>query len=55
MERMINLMWTEADSMVGISRGSAAAFLTNYLLGITQLDPLTQVLPMPALEVYAQR
>lgn len=48
MEKMINLIWTEGDSIVGVSRGSAAGFLINYLIGITQIDPLRQELAMPA-------
>ncbi len=48
MSKMIDLIWDEGDSLVGISRGSAAGFLMNYCLGITQLDPLRQPLEMPA-------
>jgi len=48
MAKMIDIIWDEADSFVGVSRGSAAGFLINYCLGITQLDPLTQPLEMPA-------
>jgi DNA polymerase III alpha subunit len=25
-------MWTEGDSLVGVSRGSAGGFVSNYLL-----------------------
>ncbi len=35
----IDLFW-ECGSVVGPGRGSSGAFLSNYLLGITQLDPL---------------
>lgn len=38
-QHMINLFW-EQGSIVGPGRGSAVCFLSNYLLGITQLDPL---------------
>ena len=38
-KHMINLFW-EQGSIVGPGRGSAVCFLSNYLLGITQLDPL---------------
>ena len=38
-QHMINLFW-ECGSIVGPGRGSAVCFLSNYLLGITQLDPL---------------
>lgn len=47
MAKMIEIIWDEADSMVGPGRGSAAGFLINYLIGITQLDPQTQELYMP--------
>ena len=35
----IDLFW-ECGSIVGPGRGSAVAYLSNYLLGITQLDPI---------------
>ena len=35
----IDLFW-ECGSIVGPGRGSATGFLSNYLLGITQLDPV---------------
>ena len=35
----INLFW-DCGSLVGPGRGSACGFLSNYLLGITQLDPI---------------
>lgn len=35
----IDLFW-DNGSIVGPGRGSAVCFLSNYLLGITQLDPL---------------
>ena len=40
----IDLFW-ECGSIVGPGRGSATGFLSNYLLGITQLDPLKWNLP----------
>jgi len=48
MSKMIDIIWEDGDSLVGVSRGSAAGFLVNYCLGITQLDPLQQELEMPA-------
>ena len=48
MSKMIDIIWEDGDSLVGVSRGSAAGFLVNYCLGITQLDPLKQSLEMPA-------
>ena len=40
-------MWTEGNSLVGAGRGSACSSLVNYLLGITQVDPLSQSLELP--------
>jgi DNA polymerase-3 subunit alpha len=40
----IDLFW-ECGSIVGPGRGSAGSFLSNYLLGITQLDPVEWELP----------
>lgn len=40
----IDLFW-ECGSIVGPGRGSSGAFLSNYLLGITQLDPLVWGFP----------
>ena len=48
MHKMIELIWTEGDSIVGPSRGSAGGFLINYLLGITQMNPLEQEIELPA-------
>jgi DNA polymerase-3 subunit alpha len=47
MAKMIEIIWEEGDSFVGTGRGSAAGFLINYLIGITQLDPQGQVLYLP--------
>lgn len=43
-QHFINLFW-ECGSIVGPGRGSSVCFLSNYLLGITQLDPLVWELP----------
>lgn len=40
----IDLFW-ECGSIVGPGRGSATGFLSNYLLGITQLNPIKWNLP----------
>lgn len=45
--KMIEIIWNEADSLVGVGRGSAVGFLVNYLIGITQLDPMTQDIYLP--------
>ena len=47
MAKIIDIVWTEGDSLVGPGRGSGCGCLINYLLGITQLDPLRQELTMP--------
>lgn len=44
MSKMVDLMW-EANSLVGPSRGSAGAMLINYLVGITQMNPIELDLP----------
>lgn len=48
MAKLMDIIWHEADSLVGPSRGSAGAFLINYLLGITQMNPLEQPAHMAA-------
>lgn len=41
---IVNIMWQDdecgGNSLVGSGRGSGAGFLLNYLLGITQINPL---------------
>ena len=39
LQHYIDLFW-ECGSIVGPGRGSSTGFLSNYLLGITQLDPI---------------
>lgn len=39
-QKVVDLIWSEGDSLVGIGRGSAGCYLTNKLLGITGIDPL---------------
>lgn len=43
-QHYIDLFW-ECGSIVGPGRGSAVCFLSNYLLGITQIDPIIWDLP----------
>jgi DNA polymerase-3 subunit alpha len=38
--KIIELVWTKGDSLVGPNRGSTGAFYIAYLLGITQINPL---------------
>lgn len=40
MAKVVDIMWNKGDSLVGVSRGSAGGFVSNYLLGITQMDPI---------------
>lgn len=47
MAKIIDIVWTDGDSLVGPGRGSGCGSLINYLVGITQLDPLRQELEMP--------
>ena len=44
MKHYIDMFW-ENGSIVGPGRGSATGFLSNYLLNITQLDPIKWGLP----------
>ena len=45
MSKIIDICWNDAESLVGPSRGSAGALLINYLLGITQMNPVEMELP----------
>lgn len=42
----IDIMWTDGDSIVGPGRGSGVGFYLNYLLDITQVDPLREKVPV---------
>ena len=42
-QKIVELIWDEGDSLVGPSRGSAMGFLSNWLLDITQVDPVPYV------------
>lgn len=47
---LINIIWDNecgGNSLVGSGRGSAGGFLLNYLLGITQINPLGYGIEMP--------
>ena len=39
-QKVVDLIWTKGDSLVGIGRGSAGCWIINFLLGITGIDPL---------------
>jgi len=45
MSKIIDICWDNAQTIVGPSRGSAGALLINYLLGITQMNPIEMELP----------
>lgn len=45
---IINLIWDDdcgGNSLVGVARGSAAGYLVNYLIDITQINPVEYNLP----------
>ena len=46
MQKIIEIIWDKGNSLVGPARGSATGFLSCYLLGITQVDPVVNNLPM---------
>lgn len=45
--QMVWLIWNKANSLVGPARGSAGAMLFNYLIGISDMNPLTQGIECP--------
>lgn len=47
MKKNIDIIWEEAKSIVPCGRGSAGAYIINYLIGITQVNPLKQGIEMP--------
>lgn len=46
-QKVVDLGWTDGDSIVGPWRGSAGALLTAYLLDIIQGDPLNSPIDLP--------
>ena len=38
---LVDTMWEEGDSIVGIARGSVTGMFTMYLIGIIQMNPMT--------------
>lgn len=48
-KEIVDIIWDDdgGNSIVGSGRGSAAGFLINMLLGITQIDPLAYEIEMP--------
>lgn len=45
--KICDIIWEDGDSIIGSGRGSAAGFLINYVLGITQINPLDYDVEMP--------
>lgn len=45
--KVVDIIWEEVQTIVGPGRGSAVAWVTNYLLGITQVNPLEYPLEIP--------
>lgn len=46
-QSLINMMWDECNTLVGPSRGSALGYVSNYLLGICQIDPVPYPMVQP--------
>lgn len=44
-KEVVDTMWEEGDSIVGVARGSAAGYLVVHLLNISQINPLDYDLP----------
>ncbi len=42
---LIDIMWNEGDSLVGVARGSVTGMYTMYLIGLIQMNPVTWGLP----------
>lgn len=42
MNKYVDIIWNEANAILGVSRGSALGFIINYLLEIVQVNPLKQ-------------
>ena len=42
---LIDIMWDEGDSLVGVARGSVTGMYTMYLIGLIQMNPVKWGLP----------
>jgi len=42
---LIEIMWNEGDSLVGVARGSVTGMYTMYLIGLIQMNPIKWGLP----------
>lgn len=47
MAKNIDIIWEDADSIVGPGRGSGVSSIVDYILGITQINPLKMPVEMP--------
>lgn len=47
MQKIIDIIWEDAESFVAPGRGSAGAFIINYLIDIVQINPLKQGTEIP--------
>lgn len=50
--KLVDIIWSDdadcgGDSLVGSGRGSAAGWIINYIIGITQVNPLEYEIEMP--------
>lgn len=45
--KLVEIMWNEGDSLVGVGRGSAVSSIICYLLEVTQINPLKMPVEMP--------
>lgn len=45
--KIVEIMWNEGDSLVGVGRGSGVSSIIDYLLEITQINPLKMPVEMP--------
>ncbi|MEG2786446.1 MAG: PHP domain-containing protein [Romboutsia sp.] len=47
MEKIIDIIWEDAEAIVPPGRGSAGGYIIDYLVGITQVNPLVQGVELP--------
>lgn len=45
--KIIDIIWNEGDSIIGVGRGSCVSSIICYLLEITQINPLKMPVEMP--------
>lgn len=46
-KEIVDVIWDKGNSLVGSGRGSASGFIINFLLGITQINPLDYEIEIP--------